>query len=83
MDLVRDLDSRQGGRAMPLALPFLRYLASSAGDTTWAAAMDAWVTSTCQRLGVAPIPSPPGCTTPPVALQIQLAEATQEDTYWS
>ncbi|MFD3803889.1 hypothetical protein ACFWTC_09705 [Streptomyces sp. NPDC058619] len=65
LEVVQDLDERQGGRTgMPLAVPFVRFLADRAGtgDPAWAARLREWVRATRERLGLpalAPPPPPP------------------------
>ncbi|APU42839.1 MULTISPECIES: VMAP-C domain-containing protein [unclassified Streptomyces] len=63
LDVVQDLDERQGGRAgMPLAVPFVRFLAdraATAGDTAWAGRLKDWVDTTRERLALPVLPPPP------------------------
>ncbi|MGW7452113.1 VMAP-C domain-containing protein [Streptomyces sp. NPDC054787] len=62
LDVVQDLDERQGGRGgMPLAVPFVRFLAerAAAGDAPWAARLRAWVGATRERLALPALPPPP------------------------
>ncbi|MFD3776673.1 hypothetical protein [Streptomyces sp. NPDC058612] len=65
LEVVQDLDERQGGRTgMPLAVPFVRFLADRAGvgDPAWAARLREWVRATRERLALpalAPPPPPP------------------------
>jgi hypothetical protein len=62
IDVVQDLDERQGGRGgMPLAVPFVRFLAdrAGAGDADWAARLRDWVRLTRARLGLPAVPPPP------------------------
>jgi vWA-MoxR associated protein C-terminal domain len=82
MDLVRDLDSRQGGLKLPLALPFLRYLADRVNDPNWAAMLESWVATTRERLGAAAFPGPPHRSPRPMGMHIQLTEAVEDRTYW-
>lgn len=84
LDVVQDLDDRQGGRAdIPLAVPFVRFLADRArsANPDWSAGLTAWVERTGQRLGVPALPPPP----PPPrdsALHIRLdPAATDEDAF--
>ncbi|MCX5336789.1 caspase family protein [Streptomyces sp. NBC_00140] len=85
LDIVRDLDSRQGRHGFPLALPFIRHLAARASGNSagsWAAEAHAWVDRTCERLGSAPVPFPPGPEPEGPALHIQL-EPDGDNTYWT
>ncbi|MFE5495467.1 hypothetical protein ACFQ7Z_36675, partial [Streptomyces virginiae] len=71
LDVVQDLDERQGGRGgMPLAVPFVRFLADraamtgdaahdAAGDAVWAGRLKDWVDSTRERLALPVLPPPP------------------------
>lgn len=63
LDVVQDLDERQGGSGgMPLAVPFVRFLADralAAGDTAWAGRLKDWVDSTRERLALPVLPPPP------------------------
>ncbi|WP_051807044.1 caspase family protein [Streptomyces sp. NRRL F-2664] len=63
LDVVQDLDERQGGRGgMPLAVPFVRFLAdrsATAGDAQWAARLKDWVDTTRERLALPALPPPP------------------------
>ncbi|MGW7436386.1 VMAP-C domain-containing protein [Streptomyces sp. NPDC054849] len=63
LEVVQDLDERQGGRGgMPLAVPFVRFLAdrtATTGDTQWAARLRDWVRATRERLGLSVLPPPP------------------------
>ncbi|MER6349571.1 VMAP-C domain-containing protein [Streptomyces sp. NPDC001595] len=82
-EIVRDLDSRQGtSRAVPLALPFVRHLASRSRDADWAARAHAWVNRTGARLGAAAVPDPPARAAEPPALHIRLTP-DGADTYWT
>ncbi|MEU3404900.1 hypothetical protein ABZ766_13260 [Streptomyces sp. NPDC006670] len=71
LDLAADLDERQGGRGgMPLAVPFVHYLADRAarpaatpgglGDPVWAARLALWVRSARRRLALPVLRPPPG-----------------------
>ncbi|MFD3719006.1 hypothetical protein [Streptomyces sp. NPDC058674] len=62
LEVVQDLDERQGGRtAMPLAVPFVRFLAdrAAAADPAWAARLREWVRATRERLALPALPPPP------------------------
>ncbi|MFF3678517.1 hypothetical protein ACFYYS_31660 [Streptomyces sp. NPDC002120] len=63
LEVVQDLDERQGGHGgMPLAVPFVRLLAeraAKAGDEAWAGRLTDWVHATRERLGLPAVPSPP------------------------
>ncbi|MFD6231209.1 hypothetical protein ACFWFZ_30755 [Streptomyces sp. NPDC060232] len=63
LDVVQDLDERQGGRGgMPLAVPFVRFLAdraAAAGDAAWAGRLKDWVDTTRERLALPTLPPPP------------------------
>ncbi|MFD7258913.1 hypothetical protein [Streptomyces sp. NPDC059874] len=65
LDVVQDLDERQGGSTgstgMPLAVPFVRFLAdrAAAADEAWAAGLLDWVRDTRERLGLPVLPPPP------------------------
>ncbi|MFE1872467.1 hypothetical protein ACFW9N_16410 [Streptomyces sp. NPDC059496] len=63
LEVVQDLDERQGGRGgMPLAVPFVRFLAdraAAAGDARWAARLGDWVRATRERLALPVLPPPP------------------------
>lgn len=62
LEVVQDLDERQGGRGgMPLPVPFVRFLAAraAAGDAAWAAGLRDWVRATRDRLGLPALPPPP------------------------
>ncbi|MFJ9763012.1 hypothetical protein ACIRUY_04275 [Streptomyces erythrochromogenes] len=63
LEVVQDLDERQGGRGgMPLAVPFVRFLAdrvAAAGDTAWADRLTDWVHSARERLALPVLPPPP------------------------
>lgn len=81
-EIVRDLDSRQGtSRALPLALPFILHLASRSPRPDWAAAAQAWVDRTRERLGAAAVPTPPAPAATPLALHVRLTPEG-EDTFW-
>ncbi|MGV9454527.1 VMAP-C domain-containing protein [Streptomyces sp. NPDC003635] len=81
-EIVRDLDSRQGtSRAVPLALPFVRHLASRSVRPDWAAAANEWVERTRERLGADPVPAPPPRAVEPPALHVRLTP-DGDDTYW-
>jgi hypothetical protein len=84
LDIVRDLDSRQGrSRNLPLTLPFVRHLAARAliGEADWSAEADAWVDRTRQRLGAAPVPTPPDTVESP-ALHVRLT-LDDNNRYWT
>ncbi|WP_328936934.1 caspase family protein [Streptomyces tauricus] len=75
LDIVRDLNGRQGTQhGLPLALPFVRYLAARAAKTAadWAAEADAWVDRTRERLDTAPVPAPPDRAAERPALHVRL-----------
>jgi hypothetical protein len=75
LDIVRDLDSRQGTRrGLPLALPFVRYLAAQAvaRRAAWGAKAHAWVDFTSERLGTDAVPAPPDRAVEKPVLHIQL-----------
>uniref|UniRef100_A0AAU2JW04 Caspase family protein n=1 Tax=Streptomyces sp. NBC_00049 TaxID=2903617 RepID=A0AAU2JW04_9ACTN len=62
LEVVQDLDERQGGRTgMPLAVPFVRFLAdrAAAGDARWADRLRDWVRDTRERLALPALPPPP------------------------
>ncbi|MFI1445499.1 hypothetical protein [Streptomyces virginiae] len=63
LEVVQDLDERQGGRGgMPLAVPFVRFLAdraTTAGDSPWADRLGEWVRATRERLALPVLPPPP------------------------
>ncbi|MFD6970520.1 hypothetical protein [Streptomyces sp. NPDC059949] len=63
LEVAQDLDERQGGRGgMPLAVPFVRFLAdrsATAGDAQWAARLRDWVRATRERLALPVLPPPP------------------------
>lgn len=71
LDVVADLDDRQGGRTgMPLAVPFVHFLAhrtarpgggpgGGPGDPEWAAALAQWVRATRERLALPALRPPP------------------------
>ncbi|WP_411104342.1 hypothetical protein [Streptomyces sp. cmx-4-9] len=74
LEVVQDLDERQGGpEGMPLAVPFVRFLAdrAAAGDGPWAARLRDWVHGTRERLRLPALPPPPA---PPrrTALHVRL-----------
>ncbi|MBT2407708.1 MULTISPECIES: caspase family protein [unclassified Streptomyces] len=74
LDVVQDLDERQGGRSgLPLTVPFVRFLAERAapGDAVWAARLRGWVRGTQQRLGLPAVPPPPP-PAPKTSLHIRL-----------
>ncbi|MFD8979775.1 hypothetical protein [Streptomyces sp. NPDC059564] len=83
LDVVWDLDQRQGGPAgLPLAVPFVHYLADrarrggrpgeGAGDPVWAARLAAWVRDIRQRLALPALRPPPGPVTRAAALHVRL-----------
>nr|WP_260859881.1 caspase family protein [Streptomyces cupreus] len=81
-EIVRDLDSRQGTSSnIPLALPFIRHLASRSRHADWAAAANDWVDRTRERLGAAPIPPPPARTAELPALHVRLTPEG-DDRFW-
>ncbi|OLZ64775.1 hypothetical protein AVW11_18115 [Streptomyces amritsarensis] len=66
LEVVQDLDERQGGPGgMPLAVPFVRFLADraaagdAAGDAAWAGRLKEWVHTTRERLALPVLPPPP------------------------
>ncbi|MGE7390928.1 hypothetical protein ACQKM2_36200 [Streptomyces sp. NPDC004126] len=71
LDVVADLDERQGGRTgMPLAVPFVHFLADRTArpgggpgggpeDPEWAAALARWVRATRERLALPALRPPP------------------------
>ncbi|MFJ6792698.1 hypothetical protein [Streptomyces sp. NPDC091268] len=62
LEVVQDLDERQGGRGgLPLAVPFVRFLGAraEAADPRWADALRDWVRSTRERLALPALPPPP------------------------
>ncbi|MFI8342855.1 hypothetical protein ACIF8W_22755 [Streptomyces sp. NPDC085639] len=63
LEVVQDLDERQGGSGgMPLAVPFVRFLADragAAGDARWADRLTGWVRATRERLALPVLPPPP------------------------
>ncbi|MEU9378817.1 hypothetical protein AB0D94_34385 [Streptomyces sp. NPDC048255] len=74
LEVVQDLDERQGGPGgMPLAVPFVRFVADRAGtgDAVWAARLREWVRTTRERLRLPALPPPPA---PPrrTALHVRL-----------
>ncbi|MEU3315618.1 hypothetical protein ABZ743_23455 [Streptomyces sp. NPDC006662] len=82
LDVVADLDERQGGRTgMPLAVPFVHYLADRAtrprgpggglGDPAWAARLAQWVRATRQRLAL-PVLRPPPAPARRAVLHVRL-----------
>ncbi|GHI86625.1 VMAP-C domain-containing protein [Streptomyces xanthophaeus] len=90
LEVVQDLDERRGGPGgMPLAVPFVRFVADRAGsgragvadDAVWAARLREWVRSTGERLSLPALPPPP----PPArrtALHVRLeAPPGGEDGY--
>ncbi|MFF9785150.1 VMAP-C domain-containing protein [Streptomyces nigrescens] len=82
--IAYDLDARQGRqRDMPLTLPFMRHLAARSSEPKWADAVDAWVDTTRERLGSAPIPAPPEPDPEPPGLHVHLTEDAEEDgVHW-
>ncbi|MFD7555374.1 hypothetical protein ACFV9E_12675 [Streptomyces sp. NPDC059835] len=77
LDVVQDLDERQGGgtagTGMPLAVPFVRFLADRAAptDAAWAARLLEWVRETRARLALPVLPPPPS-PAPRTALDVRL-----------
>ncbi|CAM5515024.1 VMAP-C domain-containing protein [Streptomyces avidinii] len=63
LEVVQDLDERQGGcDGMPLAVPFVRFLAdraAAAGDVRWADRLTDWVRATRERLALPVLRPPP------------------------
>ncbi|MFF0043611.1 hypothetical protein ACFYRG_46920 [Streptomyces mirabilis] len=85
LDVLRDLDSRQGRRDdLPLALPFVSLLAARArrSSANWADEADAWVDRTRERLGTAPVPPPPGPAAESPALHVRLTP-DDNNRYWT
>ncbi|MDL2080552.1 caspase family protein [Streptomyces sp. GXMU-J15] len=81
-EIVRDLDDRMGRPELPLALPFVRYLAAHAPDRAWGARLDSWVEETRLRLRAAPVPPAPAPPQEPGALHVQLGRAPlEQDAY--
>ncbi|MET8755270.1 hypothetical protein ABZW32_34995 [Streptomyces sp. NPDC004667] len=86
LDVVWDLDQRQGGPAgLPLAVPFVHYLAdrarreggdgrpgAGAGDPVWAARLAAWVRAARERLALPALRPPPAPATRGTALHVRL-----------
>ncbi|MFH8370933.1 hypothetical protein [Streptomyces sp. NPDC018031] len=84
-EVVKDLDERQGVRPdVPLAVPFVRYLAarSQTADPCWARQLADWVSDTCARMAVGPVPVPPAAACPAV-LHLRLEPALAEGRYWA
>ncbi|MGW7302479.1 VMAP-C domain-containing protein [Streptomyces sp. NPDC054829] len=77
-EIVRDLDDHQGRPGLPLALPFVRYLAAHAPDREWGARLDSWVEQTRTRIGALPVPPAPEPPQEPGALHVQLGKAPLE-----
>ncbi|WP_329377799.1 caspase family protein [Streptomyces sp. NBC_01351] len=77
LDVVQDLDERQGAgagsTAMPLAVPFVRFLAdrATALDPDWAARLLEWVRDTRARLALPVLPPPPS-PAPRTVLDVRL-----------
>ncbi|MEU8434010.1 hypothetical protein AB0F18_14005 [Streptomyces sp. NPDC029216] len=82
LDVVWDLDERQGGRSgMPLAVPFVHYLADRAarprgtpgglGDPAWADRLAQWVRATRERLAL-PVLRPPPAPARHAVLHVRL-----------
>ncbi|MEU9978890.1 caspase family protein [Streptomyces sp. NPDC051014] len=85
LDVVRDLDSRQGRRLdLPLALPFIRFLAARARKThaSWADEADSWVDRTRERLGAGVIFTPPEPPAEGPALHLRLVP-DECNRYWT
>ncbi|WP_327096997.1 hypothetical protein OIE68_45260 [Nocardia vinacea] len=81
IDVVHDLDLRGAGRAMPLPLPFIRFLAAQMADRELAARLDAWVAKVSKRLGTAPVP-PASSQAPSMrTVHVELTAARQEHRY--
>lgn len=83
LDVVWDLDQRQGGPAgLPLAVPFVHYLADRArrggrpgegpGDAVWAARLAAWVRDTRERLALPALRPPPAPAARGITLHVRL-----------
>ncbi|MFE4176409.1 hypothetical protein ACFRR7_30885 [Streptomyces sp. NPDC056909] len=84
-EIAHDLDNRQGRqRDMPLTLPFVRHLAARSTDPAWARLADAWVDTTRERLGAAPVPAPPEPAPEGTALHVRLTpeEAEADGVHW-
>ncbi|MFJ3883327.1 hypothetical protein ACIPW5_38505 [Streptomyces sp. NPDC090077] len=83
LDVVADLDERQGGRSgMPLAVPFVHFLADRTArpgggpgggpeDPDWAEALARWVRATRDRLGL-PVLRPPPAPARRTTLHVRL-----------
>jgi len=85
LDIVRDLDSRQGRHQdLPLTLPFVRHLADRAARSSpdWTAEANAWVDRTRERLGTTPVPAPPERAAESPALHVQLRH-NANSRYWT
>lgn len=85
VDIVRDLNSRQGAQFnLPLALPFVRFLAARATEAraSWASKAETWVDRTRERIGGAPIPAPPDHTVERPALHVRLW-SDDGSRYWT
>ncbi|MFG2623191.1 hypothetical protein ACGFXC_36855 [Streptomyces sp. NPDC048507] len=89
LDLVWDLDQRQGGPSgLPLPVPFVHYLADRARrggpgegprDPHWAAGLAAWVRETRERLALPALRPPPAPAARGTALHVRL-ETPDGDT---
>ncbi|MGW5636327.1 VMAP-C domain-containing protein [Streptomyces sp. NPDC003832] len=80
--IVHDLEDRQGTRrSVPLALPFIKFLASRADPSPWVVKANAWVERTRKRLGAAAVPLPPPRAAEPPALHIRLTPDDEKDSY--
>ncbi|MEU9733020.1 hypothetical protein [Streptomyces sp. NPDC048002] len=80
--IIQDLEDRQGGRrAVPLALPFVKFLASRSAPSPWVVAAHNWVERTRERLGADPVPHPPSRAAEPPSLHVRLT-AEDHDSYW-
>ncbi|GHA93840.1 hypothetical protein GCM10010330_54860 [Streptomyces tendae] len=85
LDVVRDLDNRQGRRLdLPLALPFIHFLAARArkSNAAWAEEAEAWVDHTRERLGAGTIYAPPEPPAESPALHLRLVP-DENNRYWT
>ncbi|MGW5847185.1 VMAP-C domain-containing protein [Streptomyces sp. NPDC055254] len=85
LEVVQDLDERQGGRSgMPLAVPFVRCLAdraAEAGHAAWALRLRDWVDATRHRLAL-PVLAPPPPAPRRTAVHVRLeVPPSGEDGY--
>ncbi|WP_040712383.1 VMAP-C domain-containing protein [Nocardia takedensis] len=81
LDVVHDLDRRGVNAAMPLALPFIRFLAAQMTDIELAAELNTWVSSVARRLGVGPVPPASPQARRTTTVHIELTTARQEGQY--